>query len=215
MCPEPTTAVVIGSTAVGANESRKARKSASRSVAAATAAEAEANAAQLAFEKKKYNDWKKVYGPVEKNLAKYYKNLSPGKYAAKGLTAFNEERVKMLTALEEDFAQRGITNSGVAGSVMLQESMQAAETRAGIRMDAKDKVQGMRADFLSIGLGHKPDLGRTLEGQAQRAGDFRSEALSNLNAVQRSEAAATQNLITQVGTGIADYLDKPKNPEVA
>ena len=208
--PEPTTAAVVIGTAVGYKSSRDARKSMEGQSEDAIAAEAAANAKVLAFEKKQYKDWKSVYGPVEKNLANYYKKLTPGKYATQGIQAFQEERTKELQLMEENFAQRGITTSGIAGGALMQEALNAAETKAGIRMDAKEKVLAMKQNFLQVGKGTQPNYGDALGDAADRAENFRSESVTNLNSILESEARATQTLVTQVGTGLANYLDKPK-----
>ena len=145
--PDPVTATV-GSSLLGVGMSSHAANKAEDAAADATQAEAEANAAALAFEKKKYSQWKATYGPVEKNLARYYKKLSPNSYASKNLAVFEQERSKQLTSLNESLAQKGLLSSGIASSMHLQESMNAAETRAQIKISAKDTVMGQKLDFL-------------------------------------------------------------------
>ena len=96
-------AVVVGSVAGAAISSRSADKASSRAAAAQDA--------QLAFEYEKYDDWMATYGPIQDNLANYYQNLTPDYYAAVGLEAFEQQQQASMLRVEENLAQRGLSDS--------------------------------------------------------------------------------------------------------
>ncbi len=75
------TAAVVGSVAVSGYSAYKSSKAAGK----AADAQADASAAQLDFAREQYDDWKELYGPIEKNLATYYQGVTPETYAAVGL----------------------------------------------------------------------------------------------------------------------------------
>ena len=184
---------VAGASVVGgimsSNQASKDRKAAQQ-----------ADANQLAFEQEKYDDWKEIYGPIQENLGNYYSNLTPDYYEAQGIQAFEEERALAMENLNAELARRGIDDSGIAAGLFRDMELDAAETRAGIRVDAPRMVAEDQSRFLQIGLGQNPgdSMSRTLSQQAQAAGARRAS----------SEAAAGQawgDAVRTTGQAISDY----------
>lgn len=238
--PDPGTAVTGGMSLLGLNEARKGRKGAQAGYD--SAAEATMYAADkeyelglksleqqqkaFDFEQKKYDKWLKTYGDMEENLAKMYKKLTPGAYAARGIEGFEKEFETRMENIRTNLAQRGISlDSGLAIDLEKEAELDAAETRAGIRVAAEDYVRDKQTDFLQVGLGQEPSMSRAHQNLAsgydtvrQAAGTGTAvartnlnTATSNLNTAMASESKALGTVINEAGTALADYLDKPKS----
>lgn len=232
--PDPVTGITVGTSLWGHQQAGK--QAAAAAAGADAAAEAQMYAADkefeiaerglkqqqkaFDFEKKKYKKWEKIYGPMQKNLAKQYSKLDPNHYAALGIKDFNKEYDKRMESVMDSLAQRGIdTQSGAGIAAELQGELGAAETVAGIRSDARDQVRAMKTDFLQIGLGQEPnmqqahanltkaygDLSQTAGNYTTIAGNRVNTANSRFDTAMRSEAAAEQTLITEAGTALGDY----------
>lgn len=145
----------------------------------AGAAADQAAAAQLAFAREKYTDWKATYGDLEKNLASFYTSVKPDYYAAIGLEEFNKYQQTTMEQLRTTLAQRGIDpSSGIQASMEQQAELQAAEHRAAIRREAPRTAQEEQLRFLQIGLGQDPSgsVMQVLSDRAtQTAADAREE----------------------------------------
>lgn len=131
-----------------------AQKKASKAASQATAT---ANA-QLAFSKEQYADWKAVYGDIQKNLGDYYENLSGDSLAAQQLSAQAREYSDAYRKVNQQLAQRGISQSGIAAAQDVAMASQSANTRAGIRAGAEDLARTKQAGFLQLGLNSQASL---------------------------------------------------------
>lgn len=171
---------------VGANKDRHAAEAARKD--------------EMAFEQQRYDDWQAVYGSVQDNLSNYYSNLTPEYIETQGLEAVEIERAKALGRLDVDMAQRGITDSGIAGKQLKDIELGTAEQRATVRATAPSLVAEEQSRFLQIGLGQNPDesMSRMLANQAitkeNRAGQS-----------SRAAGDAIGSALTEVGTALADY----------
>lgn len=188
-----TAIIGAGAALLGASASKGASDNAARK-------QAEADKAKLDFEKKRYEDWKNIYGDVEKNLSSYYNDLSPELRTAQGLEAFEREKEVALTQLRSNLAQRGISTSGIAAQTETDIAIGSAEERARIRAAAPMEVAREKANFLSVGMGNNPagDVGRALGDQASRAS-------SRAAATARASGQATQAAI-EAGANLAEEL---------
>ena len=171
----------------------------------ATGAAADAAAEQIAFEKERYADWKDTYGTVEGNLSEYFSTLTPEYYEAQGLENFEKEQNVALDRVRENFAQRGITDSGLAASTELSFATTGAEERAKIRAEAPSVAREDQLRFLQVGLGLSPGsaYSSALSGEADRLG-------KNAAGAQQAAGEATGAAVRSVGTALADYFDRPK-----
>lgn len=114
--------------------------------------------AQLSFSKEQYADWKAVYGDIQKNLGDYYENLSGDSMAAQQLSAQAREYADAYRKVNQQLAQRGISQSGIAAAQDVAMVSQSANTRAGIRAGAEDLVRTKQAGFLQLGLNSQASL---------------------------------------------------------
>ena len=71
------TVAIVGGAAIGFVGSLVTSRSARRAAEGAGDAARDADAARLAFEQERYDEWKATYGPIEDQLAAYYETLSP------------------------------------------------------------------------------------------------------------------------------------------
>ena len=113
---------------------------------------------QLDFSKQQYADWQKVYGPIQQNLADYYTNLSGDTLVAKQLSAQAREYADAYRQAEQQLAQRGLTQSGIAAAQSTAMDIQGANVRAGIRAGGTDQAMQQKAGFLQLGLGQQATL---------------------------------------------------------
>lgn len=196
--PNPV-AALAGGQLLGAGLSYKGAKDASKDAA-------NAEAARLAFDEKRYADWKSIYGDLETNLSKYYNNLSPKTFEVRGVEALNKERDAALTKVRETFTQRGIRpDSPLAIATEAQVELATAQQKAEIRATAEDKVAEAKGKFLSIGLGANPanSVSNTLASQAS---SMRSAATDAAAAAGKAISGA----VSSTTSALADYMDDSK-----
>ena len=177
---------------------------ASESASDASADASAANAASLAFEKEKYDDWQDTYGSVQENLSNYYSTLTPEYYEAQGLEQFQKTQQDAMQGVREDLVRRGIADSGIAANIETTAALEAAESKATIRAQAPGIAASEQRQFLQIGLGQNPgaSYGQVLSQQA-------SQATSTAQAANQASGQATADAVRVVGTGLADYLNRP------
>lgn len=190
--------VVVGAAAIGAVASNVSSNRASGDAKAA-------NKAQMASEQRKYDEWNAVYGSVQDNLANYYGSLTPEYIETQGLEAVETERAKTLERLDVNLAQRGITDSGIAGRLVKDVELDTAQQRAQVRATAPVIAAEEQSRFLQIGLGQNPgeSMSRTLAQQAQ------TKSLEARSA-QQAAGEATQAFVQEAGTALSDYLEEGK-----
>jgi len=203
-------AVIGGLTAAyGASQASKGSDDAAEASKEAAKTAAKMDQKVLDFEKQRYDDWLGVYGPIQKNLADYYSNVSAEYYEVQGLEAFEKERDIQMGAVQRNLAQRGISDSGIAINIERQEALDAAETRAGIRVEAPRKAAAEKASFLQIGLGQDPsgDLSQALQNQSTTARNAATTAELRSQQAQEMEGRAVGTAISTIGTSIGSGLD--------
>lgn len=200
------TIAALGISAVSAlassNSASKQAKAADRRQAMAMNAQQN----ELDFAKEQYDDWQNIFGPIQENLSEFYKDLTPDLIETQGLEAIEQERARMTTQLDQNLAQRGISDSGVAAQAQTDIAMQTAEQRAKVRAEAPMKSAQQKLGFLQVGLGQNPQgqvqqaLGNQTRMQSQQAGQARQDSFRASQASQQ----AWQGL----GTNIVDAVDQ-------
>jgi hypothetical protein len=199
--PDPVSGITAGTAVLGAYSSNKAAKSAGKDAS-------RANAAAMAFERQKYDDWNAVYGPIQDNLANYYSGLDGDIIATRGLEAYEREYQDAIVDLNESLAQRGIEDSGLAIELERVNTMDRAKNRAKIRTTAEDEAMAQKMDFLQVGMQTNPDA-----SMSQTLGDNASRLNTDAGATAAASAKAGQLAIDTVGKAAGDYLtDKGSKP---
>lgn len=167
----------IGGAVLSSNASSKATRTA-----------ANAQNAQLDFDRERYDDWQNIFGGLQENLSSYYNSINPDMYAAAGLEAFEEERSNQMAQLDRSLAQRGLAESGLAATIKTEDAINSAEARAGIRRDAQAKVRDEQTRFLQIGMGQNPgnsvsstlgSIAQNAQVQAQQASQAAGQAMGS------------------------------------
>ena len=208
---------IIGSAIVGAYSSSKASSAATSSADKATAAQIAASEAslqatreQLAFSQQQYDDWKSIYGDVQTNLKDYYNQLSPSKLETQGRQAISAEFANASKQLEAQFAQRGITSSGLQAAAMTNLASQKATNLAKNSLAAQDTVLNQKQAFLSLGMGQYNNavqgVTNAYTNQATVSGS-QANMYGSQAAAYTSQALNYQNQIGQaVSGGLNTYL---------
>jgi len=190
--------IAAGATVLGAIIGSSSSSSASDDAA-------ESDAAALAFEQQRYDDWQNIYGPIQENLAQYYTDLSPDQYEVEGLEAIETEKARTMKLIDENFAQRGISSSGLAKSAQTGLEFETMRQRADVRRSAPGAVADEKMRFLQVGLGQDPG-----DSMSRILGDRAADARARAETAARSSASATQTAIETTGTALADYLNEEK-----
>lgn len=165
---------------------------------------------QFEFQKEQYTDWKAVYGDIQTNLGDYYKNLTPDTVTAMGLQNQQMEFQKARTAVQQDFAQRGLSNSGAEVATTSLGTFQNAEARARIRTEAPEKVAQDKLTFLGVGLGQGTAMLGNINSAASNVNSAYATGINglygmatNLNNNRTTVQGNNQNAMGQViGAGI-------------
>lgn len=171
----------------------------------ATKAASQAEAASLAFEQEKYDDWKDTYGSVQDNLSEYYGTLTPDYYEARGLEAFQQEQQQALEGVRTTLAQRGIEDSGIAAATEIAFAQEGAKERATIRAQAPSLAAEEQRSFLQVGLGQNPG-----ESYSRALANKATSAAGRASGAQEASGQAISSAVTTIGTGLADYFNKPE-----
>lgn len=161
----------------------------------------------MGFEQQKYQDWQDVYGDIQANLGKYYNELTPETYAARGIQEFNKSNELEMEKIRTTLAQRGLMNSGTTTAVILASGLNAAERKAEIRSTADEVVKNEQERFLQIGLGQNPGASYS-QMLNQRATQAENQAA--YASAQAGKSIGTA--VTTIGTALDDYYNKPKTP---
>ena len=151
---------------------------------------------QLAFQKEQYNEWKDIYGPIEKNLANFYNSLTPEQVISSGLQHQQKAYQDFEKGIETTAAQRGF-DSPVIDSLKLMGAFENAEAKATIRADAPLKVAEAKSGFLSKS---RPQPG--VDAYGDIAETYRRSA-DQYSADARGYDAQGQQGVNQVGQGLS------------
>lgn len=108
---------------------------------------------QLAFQRKQYDDWKNIYGPLQEDLGTYFKNLHGDKLAAQQIEAIQKESQVAQTNVDQQLAQRGLDQSGLAAEALMRNQATTSFAKAGARANADQLAAQQKMGFLGLGLG--------------------------------------------------------------
>jgi len=210
-------AVIGGAAVLGAGSSYMASKNASKQAKAArksadasSALQYEASMEQLAFNQQQYEDWQSIFGPVQQNLASYYKNLSPDTVASLGLQNLEQEYTRSTQLLDQALARRGITNSGATEAGLTQLEQTRMLGRAQVRNDASNIVAQQQANFLNIGMGQQSQLQQGINNSYTQQMNVHGQAYANQIGLagQQNDLAykAAAGVGSSISSGINTYM---------
>ncbi len=190
--------------AVGLTDYKGANK-ASKQAAENAAAGIELSKEQVQFQREQYADWKAIYGEVQDNLGKYYKELTPDKLISLGLQNQQMEHQAAVKNIQKTFAQKGIT-SGEQNAITAGLEFSNAEAKAKIRTSGEDAVNQQKLNFLGVGL----NQGTQMLGNINNATSTAANSYSNtanmyqnkFTTITNNNAEMTRSLANEA-TGVA------------
>ena len=207
-------AAVVGAAAIGAGSSYMSSSKASKQADAArrsadnsAALQYEVSMEQLEFNKQQYDDWQSIFGPVQQNLASYYKNLSPDTVASLGLQNLEHEYTRSAQLLDQALAIRGITNSGATEAGLTQLEQTRMLGRAQVRNDASNIVAQQQANFLNIGMGQQSQLQQGINNAYTQQMNVHGQAYAN----QMSLASQQNDLAYKAASGVGSSISSGIN----
>lgn len=197
----------IAGAAIGAVGSAIGSKSASDASDRASKRAEALSREQLEWEKEQYNEWKETYGDIEDNLADYYTNLTPELRTVQGLEAYEKKKNLAMDKLNENFAQRGISRSGIAAQTDTTFAIESAAERARIRAEAPMETAREQLAFLQVGLGQDPAGGVSgaLSGRASEASQVARDTANAAGSATAAMWQAGTNLAVQAGETYDQY----------
>jgi len=148
--------------------------------------------AQLAFNQQQYDDWKRIFGPIEDNLADYYQELDPESYAAQMKSSISNYYNQAGQNINRQLSQRGIDNSGLAVAVSRDLEQEEARQKAIADQQAKDIVEQKKLSFLGLGLGNQGALQANINNSYGTQLNLASQqlALANQQGMQANKSLA-------------------------
>ena len=166
----------------------------------------ELRAQQLQLAKDQQAEWDKVYGPLQKKLARNLKNMTVASVSALGLEGVEQEFEAAGVTIRQSIAQRGLEGSGLEQEFKSRSAITKAEAKADIRADAPEKIAAAQSSFLSLGIAQKDReslTGRLLGEEAERADRQASAEGSQLGSILGTAGKVLG------ASGLLDKKDKP------
>lgn len=170
---------------------------------------AEGSAAQLDFEKEKYQEWKDIYGDVEQNLADFYENMTPDFLIGAGLQEEAKSFSTAQTNIKTSLAQRGLGGGGLEADLIAGQEIGSAENRAQIRRDAPLKVAEMKQNFLQPNLARKESGERSISQAMQSGAELQNTLAREETRRRESDAASLWDSTGSIlGAGLERYANQ-------
>lgn len=106
---------------------------------------------QMDFAQGLMDNWEKTFGGIQENLAEYYDNLDPVRYATEYKTNLNDQIDKQVNQMNEQFSAMGMQTSG--NRMQMEKEASFAKATGGAQADvmAEDKVMSMKQGFVDSG----------------------------------------------------------------
>jgi len=194
-----TASVGVASLAQGVKESKKAGESGDRAIDAAmqnvgVAGDLNKYLQELGGEGVEYaqglmDNWEATFGGIQDNLADYYQNLDPNKYATQAKSDYMANMDKQMKQFNDTMASSGLQSAGMKQQAAQEASFATAQGNAAIDLGAEDKVRGMQQGFVNSG-----------EAQRSQATNFMDSAMGR----QGQYASIGGNAMMNANTGIAN-----------
>ncbi|AWD90291.1 hypothetical protein [Dickeya phage Amaethon] len=156
------------------------------------------------FARSQYEDWQKVFGPVQNNLSDYYSNLTPEYYVRQGLQAFNQERETQLNDLNTLIRQEDLS-ADVSTELRKNAALDAAQSRATIRRNAPAAVAASQQAFLNLGM--QNSAAANYQSQLNSSSNYAlQQAAQSAQAKAQTASAVTKGVGSLIQTGLTSYF---------
>lgn len=189
-----TTGVGIG---VGAYSADKAGDKADKANKQANALSRET----LAFSREQYEDWQRIYGPVQQRLRNYNMSLNPSDFAATGVNELAQNYQQVVENFDKTVAQRNI-DSPASESIKAQMALDFARGKAEIRQQAPLAVAQQQQSFLS-NQAVNPATGGVINALTNQQQNALNTANTQTNLSYQAGMGAGQALTS----GLSAYFD--------
>jgi hypothetical protein len=184
--------------AVGLTDYKGADK-AGKQAAETAAAGLKLTEEQVQFQREQYADWKAIYGDVQENLGKYYKELTPDRLVSLGLQNQQMEHQAAIKNIQKTFAQKGIT-TGEQNAVTAGLEFSNAEAKAKIRTSGEEAVNAQKLNFLGVGL----NQGTQMLGNINNATSTAANSYSNTANMYQNKFTTITNNNAEMTRQVAD-----------
>lgn len=165
--------------------------------------------AQLDFQMQQYNDWKDIYGPMQEDIADYWKNVNGREMVAQEVQQVQMAQQEANTRIKETMAQRGISGSGLEAGLTNQNIFNTEIQKAMIRNTADERKIAGQTGLLSLGLSQGSQISAQMSGTSSAL----ANTMYNAGAAQSNIiTGATDTLGGVVGYGFDQY--NPTNSAV-
>jgi hypothetical protein len=176
---------------------RRAQKNAEASSASAT----EQARQNLDFQKERYTEWENIYGDLQSNISKYYKNLGPERVMSLGLQQQQIAHQDTQEKIRRSLTQRGLGGSKFEAYTQTMADMDNSNRRATIRSKAEEQTVNQQMNFLNIGLNQKNQILNRINS-ASGAGVNASTNQANMynqqfQTLAQNNSSMTRNLTDQ------------------
>lgn len=134
------------------------------------------SANQLAFQREQYEDWQRIYGPIQQNLGEFYSNLTPEKVTALALDQQHQAFLQQQEDIQRSFGQKGI-DSPAQQMITQQAQLDYAKTKAETRFTAPLMLASEQGKFTAMGRGiQNPYASGVASAYGQQADFYGSRA---------------------------------------
>ena len=194
------TGAIIGGSVLSAGANFFGAQQAGKAADAAQAQQMAYLNKNLEFQMQQYQQWQKIYGPIQKNLANFYKHLTPETLAASGIKHYEQQYRAVEQELQRSFAQRGI-DSPAQDFLNQHAALSAAEAKAQIRQQAPLQVAQAKQGFLASNVSN-PNAAGVSNAFGQFANVFGQQA----QYYQQQQAAGIQGIGNAISGGLQQYI---------
>lgn len=205
---------IVGAAAIGgvinyaASENAKsAQKQATKAMEKSSDAQAAIAQEQLAFSKEQYDDWQRVYGPIQDRLSSFYQNLDPQSFAAQSVKQLQQQYSQVSEQMERSWAQRGI-DSPAQEAMQQQAALGMARGAAEIRANAPLQLATAQQGFLNQQVSN-PATASIANASANLGNVFGNQAAmaqGQANAYGQQYGQAMQGVGQAITGGVAGYF---------
>lgn len=166
----------------------------------------EMNDEQIQLMKDQLDNFQAVFGSVEQNLKNYYNSLSADSVAAKNIQNLEVEFNRASTQLNQQLAQRGLSNSGASVAANTSLATSLATSRAEARSNAASQVANQQLSWYSLGTQQKQAALAGLNNSYSSGASLYGN-LANLYGSQANQAstAATQSF-SNIGSTVSNAI---------
>lgn len=168
------------------------------------------------FAVEQFNSWESTFGNIQKNMANFYKNLSPEQMTATGLDLHQKQYQAKSQELEKIAAQKGYSSPAL-GMMKQNLEMQNAEAKTKTRFEAPFKLAEAQQNAVRSAVVNPYADRVSAARQGVAIGEATQSAAEQSREVmaRNREAAATSTAAQFAQTGLTAGAIRGLNPAVA